>query len=115
MRIPEIAGAKLMLIWQLKPGCMGLVQLSVSRNWVEAEIPPMFKGPAPVFVKVTAWELLLVPMCCWPKVRDAGWSETAPAPSPRPCNGSTCGEALSEALIVILPFLIPVAAGWKMI
>lgn len=71
-----VGGLKVTLIVQFPPTGTGVLQVLVCpncRGFAPLKIMvPTVSGPTPVFVRVTGWEALIVPLVCGPKVSDAG-------------------------------------------
>lgn len=69
-------GLNVTLMVQLPPTGTGALQVLVCANCAGFAplkiMVPTVSGPTPVFVRVTGWEALIVPLVCGPKVSDAG-------------------------------------------
>jgi hypothetical protein len=63
-----------------------------------------------VFVRVAAWEPLVVPTICLANVSEVGVRVTGAA-EPLPVRLTVCGLFEAPSVIVRVPFLVPVAVG----
>ena len=77
----------------------------------EVEIPEIVSGTAWLFLTVTLFPALVVPITWLAKVRFAGVRLTGAVPVP--LNGAVCGEFEALSLTVSVPVRAPTAVGVK--
>jgi hypothetical protein len=121
LRLPVALGLKLTEIEQLAPGAR--VEGESGQVFVCAKSPAsapvipielIVSAPLPELVRVTLCAELVVPTCCWPKLRLVGEKLTAGAvATPVPLSATVCGEAGALSVTETLAPRDPAALGVK--
>ena len=110
-RGPTDVGVNVTVIVQLAPALTLLPQLLVVAKSPEAAIFETASATAPVLVRVTVCDALVLPTVCGPNNRKAG--ETAAGLRPIPRSGICRGLSGAPSAIVSAPIRGPAAVGVK--
>jgi hypothetical protein len=120
VRAPVAAGVKVTLTVQLPPAG-GTLTLVLQAVLVDASaksplfVPVIlmlvkFSAALPVFVSVTVWAVLVVPMLWLLNVRLVGTKDAVGVP-PAPVKGTVCGLPVALSVMLTDPVRVPAAVG----